>query len=605
MPFRSMKVLVFGLMTSTLLWAPIREIQAQEAPDRARVVMGLGSADQVLSAVEYVVVKLAGKKASFEDSIRPNLEIFLYGVSTDKPIRFDMTFNAEQGSLIQSIIPVANLKEFLQDNLDPIGIESKQDKADKELYQLSGSVYEGWLRFLPKPTPYAVIFQEKSDLPKGMPHPETLHSEQAEAGDMVFLAMDNAADKIAARKSAFDKYIDNQLTDFQKLTSETKEQFALRKELRKLMLSILQQWVAEAARIRLGMTINEEKQDAPTTLTFSALPETALAGDLSQVRSHVSQFAAIAAPDNSILSGRIHLPIDEQHKAGFRKIYELARPAVQQGIDENNKGAAAERGARKEITLLFLDVLTECIDKVPVLDAFIDITPVKEKHSVLLGIGATGADKINQIIEKIPAAKEGWKVDLNVDKSGTATIHKLTFGTKSPKSLTDFYGTSNEVYFGVSDNSFWISGGEGALASLKTQLEKAAEPLPEKGTGLLVSFKMNAHPILKNLHEITHDPELDLLNDLNFQTRNQKLAAEKPDASKKKEESRAGSRAANLSSFKWQETAIAALQGTDDRFELSLTVEESNELQGQANAQSGVLKAIGAVIAKFADETLK
>src|SRR5690606_34091105 len=131
--------------------------------------------------------------------------------------------------------------------------------------------------------------------------------------------------------------------------------------------------------------------------------------------------------------------------------------------------------------------------------------------------------------------------------------HKLTFGEKSPKSLMDFYGDSKTVYFGVDEKSFWISGGEGALENLKKQLELAAKPLPEKGNGVLLSFRMNAHAILKNLHEITHDPELDLLNEINFQTRNQRKAAENPaEAKKKSDEVRPGARAANLSGFKWQ-----------------------------------------------------
>lgn len=607
MQFRSMKFKVMSLLTLLACTvAPVRAADPAGQDSLNRVVMGLGSADEVLASLEYVVVKLAGKKASYEDNIKPNLEIFLYGVSTDQPIRFDLTFDETEGSLIQSIIPISNLKEFLLDNLDPIGIESKADRSDKELYTLSGSVYEGWLRYLPKPTPYAVIYSKKDALAKGMPHPALLHSEQAENSQMVFLSLDNTAARQASRQKAFDKYIENQLKDFQKLTTETKEQHELRKQLRLQTLSVLKQWVVEAAKIRLGMKVDQQKSDAPSTLSFSALPETDLAKDLSRVRKEVSPFAGISPPVRSVLTGRLHLPVDEKRKEGYRKIYELARAAVPQSIDENKKATDAEKGARKEIVTLLLDVLSESIDKVPNVDAMIDITPSKNHHSIILAIGSTNAAKINQIIEKIPVAKAGWMVAPNVEKVGDATIHKLTFGEKSPKSLLDFYGASKTVYFAVGEKTFWISGGENSLENLKSHLEKVAQPLPAEGDGTLLSFKMNAYPILKNLHEITNDPELELLNELNFQTRNKRLAAENPDEPKKKrEEGRPGARAADLSAFKWQETAISTLEGSNDLFEMNLQVDKSNELHGHSNAQSGILKAVGAVIVKFADETLK
>src|SRR5690606_16083250 len=114
-----------------------------------------------------------------------------------------------------------------------------------------------------------------------------------------------------------------------------------------------------------------------------------------------------------------------------------------------------------------------------------------------------------------------------------------------------------------------------ALENLKAKLELVAKPLPEKGNGVLVSFRMNSHPILKNFNDLKNDPELDLLNEINFQTRKQKAVSQQPaDAKKKTEESRAGVRASELSNFKWQDTAIAALAGTEDVFEISLKVDD-------------------------------
>ncbi|SFI00198.1 hypothetical protein [Planctomicrobium piriforme] len=608
MNLRSITLKVAGLLVLTAAMVGASRPQAVQAADpvdgkSTRIVVGLGSAQRVLDSLEYIVVELAGQKNAWAVNIKPNLEIFLYGVATDQPIRFDFVLDAEHGSQLQSIIPISDLKEFLNDNLDPIGITPTQDRKDKDLYELSGEVYEGWLRILREPIPYGIIFPQKEAIPKGMPHPQPRHKELAEKEYLAFLSLLNTAATMADRKAAFEKFNEVRGADFKKLSTETKEQFAFRKGMRDQTMSVLGQWIVESASILLGVKVDTKNAHAPTELMLSALPETALSADLKAVVDHSSQFAAVTPPEKHVLSGRIHLPVDEGRKAVYKQLYELARPVADQRIDADEKATASEKAGRKELVTLFLDLLTECMDKVPSVDALIDVIPTNDKHAMILAVGSTNAAQMTKIIEKLPSAKEGWKIEMNADKAGEVPLHKLSFGKNPPKSLMDFYGASNVVYFAVTDTAFWMAGGEGSLENLKSRLEAVAKSTPAKGDGLLLSFKMNTRPILKNLDDIMNDPELELLKQVNLKPRAQKVAEEKGETPK--EEGRPGARAANLSNFKWQQTAIAAMDGSDDRFEVIMKVNPDLTLQGSADAQKGVLKALGAVIAKFADENLK
>jgi hypothetical protein len=166
-----------------------------------RLVMGMGSAEKVLSSLEYLVDKLAGKNRAWINNIQPNLEIFLIGVSTELPVRFDMILDPKHGGQMQTIVPIADLNEFLADNLEPIDIIAEQDRKDRNLYELTGTVYEGWLRYLPKPTPYAIFFPQKEALPKDMPHPEVQHQDLAE--NVAFLWQKNSAEHSADRIASF------------------------------------------------------------------------------------------------------------------------------------------------------------------------------------------------------------------------------------------------------------------------------------------------------------------------------------------------------------------------------------------------------------------
>ena len=136
-----------------------------------RIVVGMRSAKAVIDELEYMVSELAGRVDSYENNIFPNIDIFLIGVDTEKPIRFDPIFSEKHGMELQPIIPILDLDEFLEDNLDPIGIIPERDRRVKDLYELTGTVFEGWLRVLKDPE-YVVIFPRKEAIPKGMDHPE-------------------------------------------------------------------------------------------------------------------------------------------------------------------------------------------------------------------------------------------------------------------------------------------------------------------------------------------------------------------------------------------------------------------------------------------------
>lgn len=606
MNFRSITLMVAGLYLAAIGLAD-RAIAAEPDDKSTRIVVGLGSADQVLQSLEFCVVKLAGKAKSWTDNIQPNLEIFLYGVSTDQPIRFDMLLDAEHGSQMQSIIPIADLKEFLVDNLDPIGIESKAVRGDKNLYELTGTVYEGFLRYLPKPVPYAVIFPQKEALPAEMPNPSLLHAPQVEEQSLLFLALKNQAENLVSRQAAFDKFFADSLEKFQKLSTETKEQFAFRKRMREQSLSVIGQWIVQSASGDFGVKVNEDTQDAPSKLTLSALPGTDLEKDLTAVTERVSRFAAVAAPEKSVLSARLNLPVDPGRKAAYQEIYKLAEPVFHQRIDDDTKASAEEKAARKELASLLTSLLTECMDKVPAVDAFLDIVPVKDKHAITLGVVSTNQAKMNQILEKLSAAKTGWKLELNVEKVGDTSIHKLSFGSKPPQSLTDFYGDANFVCFATSEETFWLSGGDGAMERLKTLISQVSKTSDAKPNGVLLSLDAHVQPLLKNVHAFMNDPELAMFKQVNLKTRNQRAAQEEEAAGKKPEKNsdRAGNRAANLASFEWQETAIAALEGLDDHLTAELKVDSDKVLHGASNAQAGILKALGAVVAKFSDENLQ
>ncbi|REJ72020.1 MAG: hypothetical protein DWQ29_22165, partial [Planctomycetota bacterium] len=59
-----------------------------------------------------------------------------------------------------------------------------------------------------------------------------------------------------------------------------------------------------------------------------------------------------------------------------------------------------------------------------------------------------------------------------------------------------------------------------------------------------------------------------------------------------------------LKDFQWREAAIEALTGENDKLHILLERSEDGNLSGEGSSAPGILKMIGELIAKFADENL-
>lgn len=572
---------------------------AADPPGTTRLLVGLQSTDQVLNDLEYLVAKLAGKKKSYEDNVAPNIDIFAIGVARDRVVRFDSIMDPEHGRQIQTIVPIEDLNEFLNDNLDPIGITPVKQRTDKNLLELEGTVYQGWLRYLAEPAPYAVIFPQMESMPKAMDHPAKAHEALAKEGWLTFLELRNDAKGMESRKAAFVKMRAEALKDFQKKPEESREEFELRRRMREHTLTILEQWLVESRNAMLGLKVDQEGHQAPSRVKFSALPETGLARAIERV-GEPNLYSSIPVPADPVLSIRGNIPIDESHQAAYREIYALARPVAKQRIDELEKASAAEKAARQEVSSLFLDVLEASIG-LGVVNGFLDVEGKGDAHTLVMAITCAGQDKIIQLIEKLPAAKSGWSLEKDVDKAAGTSIHRIGLGETLPKSITTFYGSSAAAHVAVTDKAFWLGFGADGLATLKARMETAAAQPPQTDN-VMLAIKMHARPVLKNVYEFSNESDLEIVDA--FRSRGTFRGAETRNARTGQDGERRRAASA-LADFKWQETAIAAMDGLDDRFEFKLDKVGEGEIGGGGNAQKGFLTAVGAVIAKFADENLR
>jgi hypothetical protein len=115
---------------------------------------------------------------------------------------------------------------------------------------------------------------------------------------------------------------------------------------------------------------------------------------------------------------------------------------------------------------------------------------------------------------------------------------------------------------------------------------------------------MHVHPALQIGKSLTEDRDIELFRTLKEGSLMKGPSQETSDKKgAKKDEERRVSRNA-LQNFKWHDTALKALEGGKDMVTLEIT-KKGDALTSEMNAEEGVMKAVGKVIAKFAVEMLQ
>lgn len=588
--FRLRRWLAAGLAALSIFPGTLQSGSPQAAKP-TRIISGVPSAERLLEDLEWIVGKLAGEQETWDETLQPAAEVFLIGVDPARPVGTDIVFDRDGGQRKQFNIPISDLQEFREENLEPIDIQSSRKAPD--YYKLTSDAlgFEGWMRLVDN---FASISTKEQDVPAGMPSPQvTLDKLFGTTGYDAAFTGRNDADGLPDRRDTFKEFRDNMLAGINRRPSETPEAFELRKRLAHHQTERLERLFVEAEEVLGGWITDAEKEEARGELLLSALADTDLAKALEKFGQAASYFTAIPTTDASLVHGRMNIPVDQTLQNQADEFYKLVAPVWKQRIDGDDSLSAEQKAARHKICDLGLEMLNDG-RVLQALDAFIEISPAKDgKNTLLTGIRAADGTKAIPLLEQIPAALDDLTLELNVDKVGDLAVHKFTM-TKVPEALKSFYGDGSEVFVATGKDAVWIAAGNGALDLLKQQVQLVTDTKTEANGDVFVG-RVKLGPVLKHLDdlatEIGFDPN-------EFLGRSPAPATESDDDSAKKKPGQA------LMSLDLRKLALPTLQeGDDDHFFLHVKKVEK-QVRADVKVERGVLKAAGKVIAKVAAERL-
>lgn len=579
------------------LFARFPAAAQDEAAPPTRIVVVLKSSDEVIADLEHMVSDLAGQPEDWENSVYLNIDVFLYGVDKSLPVRFDQLIDAEGGQRMQMMVPVADLDEFIKDNLDPIGIIVRRDRRDRDLYQLS-DVYEGFMRVENGYAHFAVQ-EHPEDAKAGLPAPGEAHDALLERGYDVAAQLQNQKTTPEQRAEAFATYRDNTLAGIQKRPDESAEAFELRKTNTQQSLETLERLFVQSSDLTIGWVTDTSKSEGRGELLLVPIEGTDLETTIKSQAETPSYFAAIQTSDEAVFSGRLNVTLDELLTRQSKELYELGRPVAEQRIDETADITEEQKTARKQIANQLFDMLSAGLE-IGKWDGAIEVTPsAGGRHTALVGLRTADGSAMTQILELLPTADPSFETQLNADEAGGVAIHKVTFTANYPQALQQFFGETPEFYVGAGADAVWFSMGEGSLEAMKAGIEAVGDGTGGEASPTIASLDLRLYPILNVMNQLRKDGDFDLMATL----KNRGVIEEPAPVEESEEPAPGAETAAMLRDFEWRDTALEALKGSEDRIRLKLDRVE-NRLEGDTTAESGILKAIGELIAKFARENL-
>lgn len=562
---------------------------AKSAPDVTLVHKG---ASKALEDLEKILMLTNERQQKQWKVINQNLQVFLIGIDRSQPLRIDLLFR-ENGKLnYRPAFPVSDIKQFRNENLKPFGIDTRRYSAS--LYKCKGNVFEGYMRHKHG---YAVFSEQRSDLPLNMPNPVSKIKDLIATYDMAVQGANSQTDaqSTMARRTWFQTQRKELLSLVKKQSGETETDYELRRLLMQQQLNEMERFYAESAGLTIGWKTDLSAMEGHGELTLTPIPGTSLEKSLKLLATTPSRFAGIPRRDDSTLSLRVNWPLDEMRKAHLLELFKAVRNREVAGYEAGTALSDKQKAASTKMADLILKLLSTNVSQ-GLFDGFAEVQGTDDNKTAVGGFKTADGTIVTDILNLLPQTRAGRTVMMDVDKVGDIRIHKVGLNLSEESMLKTFIG-KGEIYIGNSKGSVWLASGEGALENLKTAIQKADEPPPTKPNPVFFDFFIRVGSWLDVISRAVDKADIS-------------SAAKKPAVKNNGNNGTSangnGDKNDGLTANEKEELrklAKEAFAPGKDGIHMQLR-RDDDHVTGSMHVQTDVLRFVGAMMAKFSEETL-
>lgn len=543
---------IFGFAATAVGFVPAVHAEDEHFP---KIVTAQNGADELYKDLEYLLSLTNTNEQKQWAVIRDYMDVFLPGIDVKRPIRVDVILS-EVDRYISSF-PITKIRNFRNNNLFPLGINTKKWKS-KTRYKLNGA-FVGFMRYKHK---YAVIAEKVDEVPQNIANPGTKADELLKGEyDLAGVAV-NTDDGQAERREHFKEKRKEILATLKQGEKETLDDFDLRKTLLNTQLDELDRIVVEGERLELNWKTQVEDEVGAGGLYLKPLAGTSLEATFKLAGAEPSYFANISRHKSSILSFRLNHLLDDLRKGNLLNVSGILKDRSKKQTEADETLDADEKTARKQLSNVVYGILEDGTNA-GIADGFLEAHSNESGAPTLIGgLRTVDGTKAVEAISLLSMAHKGQQVEIDFAEQGDVKIHKLNIPETLHANFKQFFG-SEDLYVGTSKDAIWVAMGQNAVDELKAAIQLASQPKPEGQNPPFLSLFAKMLPWIE-LREM-RSPE---------------------DGDKK-----------------LRGMALEAFKLGDDTFDASL-IRVDDHVEGQLNAHKGILRFAGKVMADFSEENL-
>ncbi|MCA8983028.1 MAG: hypothetical protein R3C12_10620 [Planctomycetaceae bacterium] len=538
---------------------PCSRSAAADPAGEDKIIFTLSSADSLMADMEYMVKVLAKKQKQWGNDIEPNIELFLDGVDRTKPVRMDLFFDEKQAEYYRPYFPITDLPSF-RNNLDALGITSAA--IGKNLYRLE-SAFEGQMRILNN---YSVFAPKEwlQIIPADLPGPgEAIKDITAPKYDAA-VKIDHPLEGVERRRNSLKQVIANALAEVKKKSTESPDEYNLRKLLATNQLEKFQNLYAELDTLEAGWVTDVEKKEGRGNLILTATPGTSLDENLKQIPQLKSRFTRIPETEKFVATGRLQIPVSLPQQKRLAATYQAYLPVINQKIDTNKEMDDKQKQASKLAVQKVMALLEKGFE-LGMFDAFMEVRKGQNPklHEAIGGVQLLNGRDVDEIVKLFPQIHSRFEVKMNVASEQDFQFHEILMQDKVPSMLESLFGVPCKINVATSDKLLLVGFGDNSLEWLRTtarQINEQPEPHP---LPYCLTFKGHMEPFAKALNTLKPNKDRPELRGM----------------------------------------LVEAFSQGDDYLEVTNKF-ENDQLLGTLRVEPGMLRFLGLAVAKFAEENL-
>lgn len=521
-----------------------------DSGDAARITAVARDSDLAVEFIRETIGISGSANRPQAESLIELVDVFLIGVAPARPLRIDLLTGPEP-SRSRLSVPVANFRNFRNNNLVPAGIPVARIAGEPGMYRLGGqqgAAFDGYMRYLDEEPRTAEIVEAREDLDAAVGGPLVLA-----AGFDGAVRLESDAAGVEARRLRYVESRERTLNDLRRREDETAAEFRLRKLLTGQRLEDYEQFYAEASRASADVGFDFEADTATVDVSLAAHEGTELASAIADVPNRPSLFGGVTPVGGAIARGRLTWIVTPSQRPRWQAALDAYRPVVNESLESDTTDTVGVRKAT--------DAVFGHLDRVIAggfLDGVFDWGTDGGAETLVCAFRTVDAASLTEAVRAVTATS----LAEIVGEEGVGDT--ITFELRLDRARFDRYAEtfgSREMTLEVGPEVSVIAAGSGRAARAKAVLAQVGGDDPRPGT--LIDFSGR----LSRLVPLARSLRTGLVEEETREMLDESLAAD------------------------------------DDTVEARL-VSDGETVEGGVTARRGLLGFVGRLLARFARENL-